>query len=200
LKIGLKQMTNFNALEKLQEYKKDFYTIRDLQNIYNVPITSLRVQLSRWCKQGIFIRLSKGIYTPYNAEIKVDKVANQIYYPSYLSFESALSYYGILSQIPYTLTFATQKKSKKLVLKDTQIEYTQLTKRLFFGYVLENGIYLATPEKALMDMIYVVSKGSRTLTVEELYLNNIDKEKFKEISLKFPKNTSDIVEKVIESI
>ena len=193
-------MTNISVLQKLEEYKKDFYTFKDLQNIFNVPANSLKVQLSRWCKQGVFIRLSRGIYTPYNAKIEVNKVANQIYYPSYLSFESALSYYGILSQIPYTLTFATQKKSKKLVLKDTQIEYTQLAKRLFFGYTLENGIYLATPEKALMDTIYLVSKGKRTLTVDELYLKNIDKEKFKEISLKFPKNTRGMAVKVIERI
>lgn len=193
-------MTNLNAIQKLQEYNKDFYTIKDLQNIFNVPVTSLRVQLSRWCKQGVFIRLTKGIYSPYNTKIEVNKVANQIYYPSYLSFESALSYYGILSQIPYTLTFATQKKSKKLVLKDTQIEYTQLANRLFFGYILEDGIYIATPEKALMDTIYLVSKGKRTLTVDELYLKNIDKEKFKEISSKFPKNTKNMVTRVIESI
>jgi len=193
-------MNNLNALQELQKYKKDFYTIRDLQNIFNVPVKSLRVQLSRWCKRGVFIRLTKGIYTPYNTDIKVDKVANQIYYPSYLSFESALSYYGILSQIPYTLTFATQKKSKKLVLKDTQIEYTQLANRLFFGYILENGIYLATPEKALMDTIYLVSKGNRTLNIDELYLKNIDKEKFKEISLKFPKNTKDMATRIIENI
>ncbi|MFH1899523.1 MAG: hypothetical protein ABIJ82_03620 [Patescibacteria group bacterium] len=193
-------MNNLNALQELQKYKKDFYTVRDLQNIFNVPVKSLRVQLSRWCKRGVFIRLTKGIYTPYNTDIKVDKVANQIYYPSYLSFESALSYYGILSQIPYTLTFATQKKSKKLVLKDTQIEYTQLANRLFFGYILENGIYLATPEKALMDTIYLVSKGNRTLNIDELYLKNIDKEKFKEISLKFPKNTKDMATRIIENI
>lgn len=193
-------MNNLNALQELQKYKKDFYTIRDLQNIFNVPVKSLRVQLSRWCKRGVFIRLTKGIYTPYNTDIEVDKVANQIYYPSYLSFESALSYYGILSQIPYTLTFATQKKSKKLVLKDTQIEYTQLANRLFFGYILENGIYLATPEKALMDTIYLVSKGNRTLNIDELYLKNIDKEKFKEISLKFPKNTKDMATRIIENI
>lgn len=193
-------MNNLNAIQKLEEFKKDYYTIKDLQSIFNVPINSLRVQLSRWCKQGVFIRLSKGIYAPYNAKIEVDKIANQIYYPSYLSFESALSYYGILSQIPYTLTFATQKKSKKIVLKDSQIEYTQLANRLFFGYELENGIYLATPEKALMDMIYIVSKGKRTLNIAELYLKDINKEKFKEISLKFPKNTKVMVTRIIESI
>lgn len=193
-------MTSLDAIQKLQEFKKDYYTLKDLQSILDVPASSLKVQLSRWCKQGIFIRLTKGIYVPYNAKVDTQKVANQVYYPSYLSFESALNYYGILSQIPYTLTFATQKKSKKLVLKDTQVEYTQLANRLFFGYTLENGIYLATPEKALMDTIYLISKGKRTLNLEELYLKDIDKEKLKEISLKFPKNTEDMVKKIVDSV
>lgn len=193
-------MTSLDAIQKLQEFKKDYYTLKDLQSILDVPASSLKVQLSRWCKQGIFIRLTKGIYVPYNAKVDTQKVANQVYYPSYLSFESALNYYGILSQIPYTLTFATQKKSKKLVLKDTQVEYTQLANRLFFGYTLENGIYLATLEKALMDTIYLISKGKRTLNLEELYLKDIDKEKLKEISLKFPKNTEDMVKKIVDSV
>ena len=193
-------MTSLDAIQKLQEFKKDYYTLKDLQSILDVPASSLKVQLSRWCKQGIFIRLTKGIYVPYNAKVDTQKVANQVYYPSYLSFESALNYYGILSQIPYTLTFATRKKSKKLVLKDTQVEYTQLANRLFFGYTLENGIYLATPEKALMDTIYLISKGKRTLNLEELYLKDIDKEKLKEISLKFPKNTEDMVKKIVDSV
>ena len=193
-------MTSLDAIQKLQEFKKDYYTLKDLQSILDVPASSLKVQLSRWCKQGIFIRLTKGIYVPYNAKVDTQKVANQVYYPSYLSFESALNYYGILSQIPYTLTFATQKKSKKLVLKDTQVEYTQLANRLFFGYTLENGIYLATLEKALMDTIYLISKGKRTLNLEELYLKDIDKEKLKEISLKFPKNAEDMVKKIVDSV
>ena len=185
-------MTGIEALKKLEKLKKDYYSVKDLERVLNMPIDSLRGQLTRWCKKGILIRVAKGIYAPYGTEIDVLKIANQIYYPSYLSFESVLSRYGILSQVPYTLTFATPKRTKKIILNDTEVDFTKLSDKYYFGYVFENGINIASPEKALVDCLYLVSKGKRVLNVDELYLKNVDKEKLIEISKVFPKNTKGI--------
>jgi len=193
-------MTGIDALKKLQELKKDYYTVKDLERVLNMPIDSLRGQLTRWCKKGVIIRISKGIYAPYGTEINITKVANQMYYPSYLSFESVLSKYGILSQVPYTLTFATPKRTKKVILNEIEVEFTKLSDKYFFGYVFENGINIASPEKALVDCLYLVSKGKRVLNIDELYLKNIDKEKLIKISKVFPKNTRELVENVASRI
>ncbi|MBW6441973.1 hypothetical protein K0B04_03690 [Patescibacteria group bacterium] len=193
-------MTGIEALKKLEKLKKDYYSVKDLERVLDMPINSLRGQLTRWCKKGILIRVAKGIYAPYGTEIDVLKIANQIYYPSYLSFESVLSRYGILSQVPYTLTFATPKRTKKMILNDTEIEFTKLSDKYYFGYVFENGINIAIPEKALVDCLYLVSKGKRVLNVDELYLKNLDKEKLIEISKVFPKNTRKLVGGVVSRI
>jgi len=193
-------MTGIEALKKLREYQKDYYTVKDIERILEMNIDTLRVQLTRWAKTGILVRVAKGIYAPYGTEIDVLKIANQIYYPSYLSFESVLSRYGILSQIPYTLTFATPKRTKKMILNDTEIEFTKLSDKYYFGYVFENGINIASPEKALVDCLYLVSKGKRVLNIDELYLKNIDKEKLMKISKVFPKNTRELVENVASRI
>ncbi len=193
-------MTGIEALKKLREYQKDYYTVKDIERILEMNIDTLRVQLTRWAKTGILVRVAKGIYAPYGTEIDVLKIANQIYYPSYLSFESVLSRYGILSQIPYTLTFATPKRTKKMTLNDTEIEFTKLSDKYYFGYVFENGINIASPEKALVDCLYLVSKGKRVLNIDELYLKNIDKEKLMKISKVFPKNTRELVENVASRI
>ena len=131
-------------------------------------------------------RLKRGVYQLSLNRVDVKKVANQLYYPSYLSFESALSDYGILSQIPFTQTFATIKKSKKMSIWKTEVEFTQLKKELFFGYKLVNGINMAKPEKALLDELYLISRGKRTLNIEELDFKNIDKTVFEEYLKKFP--------------
>jgi len=193
-------MTGIDALKKLQELKKDYYTVKDLERVLNMPIDSLRGQLTRWCKKGVIIRISKGIYAPYGTEINITKVANQMYYPSYLSFESVLSKYGILSQVPYTLTFATPKRTKKVILNEIEVEFTKLSDKYFFGYVFENGINIASPEKALIDCLYLVSKGKRGLNIDELYLKNINKEKLIEIAKEFPENTRKLVRDVGERI
>ena len=186
-------MTGIDALKKLEELKKDYYSVKDIERVLNMPIDSLRGQLTRWCKKGVLVRIAGGIYAPYGTEIDVLKIANQMYYPSYLSFESALSKYGILSQVPYTLTFATPKKTKKMILNEVEVEFTKLSDKYFFGYTFENGINIAIPEKALVDCLYLVSKGKRIMNVDELYLKNIDKEKLIEISKVFPKNTMELV-------
>lgn len=193
-------MTGIDALKKLQELKKDYYTVKDLERVLNMPIDSLRGQLTRWCKKGVIIRISKGIYAPYGTEINITKVANQMYYPSYLSFESVLSKYGILSQVPYTLTFATPKRTKKVILNEIEVEFTKLSDKYFFGYVFENGINIASPEKALIDCLYLVSKGKRGLNIDELYLKNVDKEKLIELAEVFPENTRKLVRDVRERI
>lgn len=193
-------MTGIEALKKLEKLKKDYYSVKDLERIIDIQVGNLRKQLTRWVEKGILVRIAKGVYAPYGTEIDVLKIANQMYYPSYLSFESVLSKYGILSQVPYTLTFATPKRTRKMILNDTEVEFTKLSDKYYFGYVFEDGVNIASPEKALVDCLYLVSKGKRSLNIDELYLKNIDKEKLIEIAKVFPENTRDLVESVVSKI
>ena len=52
----------------------------------------------------------------------------------------------------------------------------------------------------MVDCLYLVSKGKRSLNIDELYLKNIDKEKLIEIAKEFPENTRDLVESVVSKI
>ena len=61
-----------------------------------------------------------------------------------------------------------------------------LPKDLFFGYTLDKGIYIAEPEKALLDELYLISRGKRTLDIKELDLGKIDKKKFDQYAKRFP--------------
>jgi predicted transcriptional regulator of viral defense system len=111
---------------------------------------------------------------------------NPLVYPSYLSFEAALSRYGILSQIPYAVTFATPQRSRRLVLGDTTVEFRQLKRALFFGYTLESGLYVAEPEKALLDQLYMASRGLASLAWDELDLSMLDRERLRAYATHFP--------------
>jgi len=151
-------------------------------------------------KDGVLIRLKRGVYQPVFQDRKLEKVANELYYPSYLSFESALSRYGILSQTPYVLTFATSKPSKRLNLGDKEVEYRQLKKEYFFGYILENGIYVAEPEKALLDHLYMISRGLSADQISELSLIGLDKNKLIKYSRKFPSLVQSQVKELIPKL
>ena len=189
-------MTTIELIQTLQSLDRGYFSVADMEMITALSKASLKVALSRLTAKKILTRVKRGVYQLSLAEIDVKKIANQLYYPSYLSFESALSIYGILSQIPYTQTFATVKKSKKMNLNNTEVEFTQIKNDLFFGYLLENGIYIAEAEKALLDELYLISRGKRTLNIEELNLKEIKEEKMDEYAKKFPSYIMAEVDKI----
>lgn len=181
-------MNDIKLIQTLKGFNKSYFGIFDLEKILGLKKNSLYVTLNRLVKSGALIRLKRGVYQPEFKEPELEKTAGELYYPSYLSFESALSRYGILSQIPYALIFATTKKSKKIYLMGTEIEYRQLKKDYFFGYILNNGVYIAEPEKALLDQLYMIGRGKASNDISELSLVNLKKNKFIQYSKKFPKS------------
>jgi predicted transcriptional regulator of viral defense system len=184
----VKKMNDIKLIQTLKGFNKSYFGIFDLEKILGLKKNSLYVTLNRLVKSGALIRLKRGVYQPEFKEPELEKTAGELYYPSYLSFESALSRYGILSQIPYALIFATTKKSKKIYLMGTEIEYRQLKKDYFFGYILNNGVYIAEPEKALLDQLYMIGRGKASNDISELSLVNLKKNKFIQYSKKFPKS------------
>jgi len=183
-------------LKELQSINKSYFTINDLGKILDLPKKSLYVSCSRLVKSGDIYRLKKNIYTLDNSPQNIQKIANLVYWPSYLSFESTLALYGIVNQIPYTSIFATKLKSKKITLGDQNIVYHQIAPNLFFGYVLQKDLYVALPEKALLDQLYLVSFGKAKLDFDELNLKELSKTKFLKFSKKFPLRTQKLAKKL----
>jgi len=194
--MAARKINNLDLIKTLSSLDKGYFTTADLERITGLGRESLKVALHRLVKKGLLTKIKRGVYQLSFNPVDVKKIANQLYYPSYLSFESALSQYGILSQIPYTQTFATPKRSKKVTLWKTEIDYRQLQKKLFFGYVLSNDIYIAEPEKALLDQLYLVSRGKTTLNIEELDLTRIDQKKLVNYAQKFPSYIMPLVDKI----
>lgn len=175
-----------NLILKIKQYPKDYYCLNDLEKISKMKRASLKVSLTRLKKQGDLRRLTKGLYQLAEQPLEIEKIATQVYGPSYVSFESALAKFGVLSQIPYTLTMATLKKPKKNLLANRPVEYRRLNQKFFWGYFLENGAYYAEPEKALLDELYFVSKGYAKVDFQELDLTELNARKLRTYAQKYP--------------
>jgi len=193
----MQRISKIKLLKKLKEIDKPYFTINDLWKILNLSKQSVYVTCSRLVKSGDLYRLRKNIYTLDNSPQNIQKIANLIYWPSYLSFESALAFYGILNQIPYTSIFATKLKSKKIDLGGQLIEYRQILPKLFFGYTLQKDLFVALPEKAILDQLYLVSLGKARIDRDELNLKEVSKTKFLEFSKKFPPRTQKLAQKFL---
>jgi predicted transcriptional regulator of viral defense system len=126
-------------------------------------------------------------------------IANALYTPSYLSFESALSRHGLLSQIPASLTFATTRKSRRMTLSTTEIEYRKVKTSLFFGYTAGNGLLIAEPEKALLDALYMVSRGKLMLKTGQLDIKGLRRTRLANYAKKYPVGVRDRMRELIKA-
>lgn len=170
--------------------KKDYYSISDLEKIFAQKRSVLYVTLNRLAAKKWISRIRKGIYRiTMLSGASDERIAGQLYWPNYLSFESALSRYGIIDKIPYTLSFATTRKSKTMRLGGGTVEFRQIKKELFFGFSPKDGFDIACPEKALLDQLYFVSRGRAALDYEEINLKGLNKRKFLEYAKAYPENT-----------
>lgn len=187
---------DIELIKKLRGFNKSYFTVADLEKVLDLKRDSLYVVLNRLVKSGVLVRLAKNVYSLFTEPVDVDRIGSELYFPSYLSFEQALSQYGILSQIPYTHTFATSRPTKKMVIAGTAVEFSHLKKELFFGYVLKNGKNIAEKEKALLDQLYMVSLGKRSINIGELDLKEIDKTKLEDYAKKFPAQIKPLLNQV----
>lgn len=180
-------MKQVDLLKKLKNLSKSYYTIADLQIIFQESRAAARKDVHRLVKQGVLKKIGRNIYlSPFSA-YDPERIAADFYAPCYLSFESALAKYGISSQIPYTITFATPRRSKKITLGNQEVEYKRVKLGLFFGYKLAKGLPIAEPEKTLLDQLYMVSLGKAKLDFEELDLHELSFRKAEKMARKFPK-------------
>lgn len=188
--------TDIELIKKLRGFHKSYFIVADLEKVLNLKRESLYVTLNRLVKSGVLVRLARNIYSLFIESVDIEKIANELYFPSYLSFEQVLSRYGILSQIPYTQTFATVRPTKKMTITGVAVEYSHVKKELFFGYTLTDGRYIAEKEKALLDQLYMVSMGKRSIDIEEIDLKDIDKNKLEKYAKAFPNQIKPLLDRV----
>ena len=182
-----------NLIETLQRIDKIYYTIADLRKITRLSTNSLYVVLSRLVRRKSLIRLTSGVFMVSDKYNQIDVAANMLYQPSYLSFESALSRYGILSQVPYALTFATTKKTLSKKMDGVAVEYRMLKKSLFFGFERSGLLFIATPEKALLDTLYFASFGKLIVKIDQFDVKEINSTKMKKLMAAYPERTQTMV-------
>lgn len=186
--------------------EKSLFSFSDLLVLTNEDKSSLSVQLTRLVKSETLTRAAKGWYeNPFNPP-STEEIAMVLRYPSYLSLEYALSKHGILSQRVHTLTLVTTKNTYTYSTPENEYEYHQVKRELFFGHERQNGIQIARPEKALLDLVYirVVHSGEMTANavnslLDDMETDEFDREIISEYGSSFDERTRQIIEGMLIS-
>ncbi|MBR6248347.1 MAG: hypothetical protein IKQ89_05035 [Muribaculaceae bacterium] len=138
-----------------------------------------RNNLTRWCRKGMLVKLRNQHYafTEYRQVPDFSRyVANRIYMPSYISLHSAFSFYGMIPEEVVQFTSVTTLKTAKFENAFGTFHYQNVKSPLYFGYgmkKLQNGrcMLMATPEKALLDFLYLYPDYKTPQDMEELRLD-----------------------------
>ncbi len=175
--------------KKIYDSSQIFFTLKTLQDILEPDKLSTFFKLvKRLVTEGILIKLEKGKYILQNASVHDFRLANVLYTSSYISFESALNFYGILSQFPYEISSATVGKPLKKNVLGKTFSYVHLKKELFWGYEKKDSFLIASPEKALLDQIYLAAKGVKAINLDEFDYTIVDKKRLSQFVSLFPKS------------
>ncbi|EKE05799.1 MAG: hypothetical protein ACD_19C00176G0021 [uncultured bacterium] len=139
--------------------------------------------IERMEKYKLIERLIKGKYIISGEKISDFEKAGVILTPSYISLESALTFYGILPQFTYSITSITTQKSRKYEMNGKEYEYTKIQSKFFSDYVRKDNFLIATPEKALIDLIYLASKKLRKIEISDLDMGVINWDAFNKLRI-----------------
>ncbi|WKN44898.1 type IV toxin-antitoxin system AbiEi family antitoxin domain-containing protein [Tunicatimonas pelagia] len=124
-------------------------------------------RLVEWQQKGYLQKIVNRWYRFSDPQNTLDEsyrwyVANRIYQPSYVSLESALSYYGLIPEAVYRITSVSSLKTQHYETPVDTFDYRHLKPSLLFGYRLlswqEFRIRMAEPEKMILDFLYLRSE------------------------------------------
>jgi len=135
------------------------------------------IQMSRWVKQGLITKIKKDLYVFSDQKnlLSIEEISSLIVEPSYISLESSLSKVGLIPEMTFTTSCITTKKPISYSTYMGNIQYRHLSSKLFFGYKVVQGkmkpFYVAEPEKALLDFIYLTSSVDSRADISEMRFN-----------------------------
>ncbi len=154
-----------------------------------------RNNLTRWAKKGYLVRLRQGYFAFAEYKSKPDYslyFANRIYRPSYISLHTALAFYGMIPEAVVQITSVTSLKTAFFTNDFGEYDYKSVKENLIFGYELKpiadnRTIQFATPEKALLDLLYLYPFYDSEQEMEELRLdeNYLQDDLNKELLMKY---------------
>jgi predicted transcriptional regulator of viral defense system len=149
-----------------------------------VDPADVRRQLSRWTRAGRLYQLRRGLYSlapPYQkTKPHPFAVANQLVRGSYVSLQSALAHYGLIPEYVPVVTGVTTGRPRRWETALGDFIYRHVHPRLFRGYSrieVSPGqfAFVASPEKALLDLVHLEPGADALSYLQELRLQNAER-------------------------
>ena len=136
-------------------------------------------QLSDWTRVKKIIQLRRGLYSFPQQNPHPFIVANHLVPGSYVSLQMALAYYHLIPEHVAIVTSVTTQRPGKYENNFGRFSFRHISSSLFFGIeyrqlVNDEYAFVASPEKALLDLIHFRPQGDSMAYIDSLRLQNLE--------------------------
>jgi predicted transcriptional regulator of viral defense system len=157
-------MRAIDAYADLRRFGKAVVTTEDVAVRTRSTLSAASRRMQRLAASGLVKSLRRGLWALHPA---IDPLALPEYltapFPAYVSCQSALYFHGLISQIPQVIFVASLGRTQRVTTSIGNYSIHHLAPEFFGGYQVETdgAIKMATPEKALLDVLYLGASRSR---------------------------------------
>ena len=156
-------MRLIEAQTRLLALKAEILQTSDASVCLKISRSHASKVLGRLAEAGILLPIARGLWA-FADKTEPMMLPEHLTAPSlaYVSLQTALYYHGMISQIPEVIYAVTLARTRKYITPLGVISLHHLEPEFFFGYevVGEKAIKLASPEKALLDILYLAPARS----------------------------------------
>jgi len=174
----MKRSSNiFEQLKSLPYFDKEA-VLQLNTRVGGLTPSSVNTFIARALKHREILAIKRGLYvaTTFYDSHKNDSsysffLANIVRRPSYVSSWTALQHYNLVTEGIRTITSVTPKTTRSYDTRVGTFTYASISGTLFDGFVLKKGtfdFFIATPAKALFDLLYFKTKRFRYVAPKDI--------------------------------
>ncbi|MFQ5964575.1 MAG: hypothetical protein ACE5KZ_09850 [Candidatus Scalinduaceae bacterium] len=186
---------------ELNNINKFYFGHEEISRVLDISLQSSKVSANRYIRKGLLVRIKRNIYVlkeKWKILEREEKftLANLVQVPSYISLMTALDFYEITTQMQrdYIESIAV-KRTKEIEIENTIFNYTKISPNLYIGFKKEKDFFIATPEKAFLDTLYLMSMGRYNFDIASIDFSKLNRDKIKKLVKRFPLKTQKLLDK-----
>ena len=184
--LNTNKNNNFDNLNFFLDKNNSFFSTREFVLASGKSTPSASRTLNMLASKGIITRITKAVWCNKTTKDNFGAVFHLLGAETgYISFESALNYHNLIRTAPDSFQIATTGHSRKLTSPVGNFTFFQLNPKMVMGgveFVQNTSPYrMATPEKAILDMLYISTRKSRSFRLLPKVIGVINKKKFNKL-------------------
>ena len=189
----------------LAKIKRLFFSARDIADVFDINYNSAKVTCSRYTDKGLIVRLKRNFYISRNKWINLSSkerftIANILQVPSYISLTTALEYYEITTQVQRNfIESVSVKKTKRFEIEAEVFTFSKIKKGYFNNFIRKDNIFIATPEKALIDVLYLTAFNMYKPDLSAIDYRKLDNGKIESILKQYPDRVKRLWDKICKT-